>query len=53
MAKYRAILQEVLLQAAYKRRCEAERECRFYDLLELATLAAFGAGYLIAVISHL
>ena len=53
MAKYRAILQEVLLQAACKRREEAARERRFYDSLELAALAAFGAGYLIAVISHL
>ncbi|MBR2356001.1 MAG: hypothetical protein IKA69_06465 [Kiritimatiellae bacterium] len=53
MAKYRTMLQEVLLQAAYRRRCEAERERRFYDSLEIAALAAFAAGYLIAVISHL
>lgn len=53
MAKYRQILQDVLLQSACKRRKEAERERRFYDTLELAALAAFAAGYLIAVISHL
>ena len=53
MAKYRTMLQEVLLQSACKRREEAERERRFYDTLELAALAAFAAGYLIAVISHL
>ena len=53
MAKYRQILQDVLLQSACKRRCEAERERRFYDSLEIAVLAAFGAGWLLALISHL
>ena len=53
MAKYRQILQDTLLQAACKRREQPERERRIYDALELAVLAAFGAGYLIAVISHL
>ena len=53
MAKYRQILQDVLLQSACKRREQPERERRIYDALELAVLAAFGAGYLIAVISHL
>ena len=53
MAKYRQILQEVLLQAAYRRRCEAERERRFYDSLEIAALAAFAAGWQIAILTHL
>ena len=53
MAKYRQILQDVLLQSACKRREQPERERRIYDALELAVLAAFAAGYLIAVISHL
>lgn len=53
MAKYRAILQELLLQTACKRREEAERERRFYDTLELAALAAFAAGWLIAIVTHL
>lgn len=53
MAKYRAILQEVLLQTACKRREEAERERRFYDSLELAVLAAFLGGWLLAILSHL
>lgn len=53
MAKYRAILQEVLLQAACKRREQPERERRFYDALEVAVLAAFGAGWLLAILSHL
>ncbi len=53
MAKYRQILQDVLLQSACKRREEAERERRFYDTLELAALAAFAAGWLIAIVTHL
>lgn len=53
MAKYRAILQELLLQTACKRREESERERRFYDTLELAALAAFAAGWLIAIVTHL
>ena len=53
MAKYRAILQEVLLQTACKRREEAARERRYYDALELAVLAVFGAGWLLAILSHL
>ena len=53
MAKYRQILQEVLLQSACKRREEAARERRFYDALEVAVLAAFGAGWLLAILTHL
>ena len=53
MAKYRAILQEVLLQTACKRREEAARERRFYDRLEAFTFAVFGAGWLIAIVTHL
>lgn len=53
MAKYRAILQEVLLQTACKRREQPERERQIYDALELAVLAAFGAGWLLAIVTHL
>ena len=53
MAKYRQILQDVLLQSACKRRAAADRERRFYDTLELSVLAAFGAGWLLALLSHL
>lgn len=53
MAKYRQILQDTLLQAACRRREQPERERRFYDTLELAVLAAFGAGWLLAILSHL
>lgn len=53
MAKYRQILQDTLLQAACKRREQPERERRMYDALELAVLAAFGAGWLLAIVTHL
>ncbi|MBQ3315464.1 MAG: hypothetical protein IJG70_05835 [Kiritimatiellae bacterium] len=53
MAKYRQVLQDTLLQAACERREQPERERRFYDALELAVLAAFGAGWLLAILSHL
>ena len=53
MAKYRQILQDTLLQAACKRREQPERERQIYDALELAVLAAFGGGWLLAILSHL
>ena len=53
MAKYRQVLQDTLLQAACKRREQPARELRIYDTLELAVLAAFGAGWLLAILSHL
>ena len=68
MAKYRQILQEVLLSKLKSSKVEKLKsstnlstfqpfnlstEKRCFDSLELAALAAFGAGDLIAVISHL
>ena len=53
MAKYRQILQDVLLQSACKRREEAERERRFYDRLEAFTVGIFLGGWLFAILSHL
>lgn len=53
MAKYSQILQDTLLQAAAARREQPERERRFYDALELAVLAAFLAGWLLSILSHL
>lgn len=53
MAKYSQILQAALLQAACKRREQPERERQIYDALEVAVLAAFGAGWLLAILSHL
>ena len=53
MAKYRAILQEVLLQAACKRREEAARERRYYDRLEAFTVGIFLGGWLLSLLSHL
>ena len=53
MAKYRAILQEVLLQTACKRREKPERERRYYDRLEAFTVGIFLGGWLLAILSHL
>ena len=53
MAKYRQILQDVLLQSACKRREEAERERRYYDWLEAFTVGIFLGGWLFAILSHL
>ena len=52
-ARHRAILQEVLLQTACKRREEAARERRYYDRLEAFTVGIFLGGWLFAILSHL